>query len=365
MIKNMKKIYIAVVVAILLSTSIFADTAKITDAVCRLTEGSFANDAQYAAELSKTLEGVLKPQNILVYMMDSAKNILSGKYTELAMMLSAVFIASVTEIFSKNTSSLHGIADYTSLLALMSVCFSILTPLLASVAQFLEQHSSFMTAMTSASGVLLAASGSAGSAAASSVSASFITAFTQICSVSIIFPAVKIIIALSSVGAISGSMDLSGVTSFLKSFCLYGTGLLFAVFLSVHALTLSVSSGTDSLAFRSLRFTAARLIPVAGGMISESIKTVLAGMNVIKNAAGGVGIAYIIYTAIPAVFSVLYVKTAILITLVVSKLLGAKKQASFLDGINGACNLIFAICIFASFSGIIILAVFMKTSLVL
>ena len=359
----MKKVLIILSLILIICIKAYAVPVYLSEAATEITDGSFDYRNGISAEHSKRAAEALKPQNILIYMLDGVKEILSGSCTGLALMLAVVFIASFTEIFSKNLGSAYVISDFISLLTLMLLCLDMITPLLLSVTGFLDKHTSFMTAMTSTSAVLLSASGSAGSAAVSSVSASFITAFTQICSVNIILPAVKVIIVLSSVGAISKSLDLSGIISFLKSFCLYGTGLLFAVFLSVHALTLDIASGSDSLIFKSLRFTAARLIPIAGGMISESIKTVLAGMNVIKKSAGGIGIAYIIYTAIPAVISVLSVKTAIVITLAVSRLFSVRKHAHFLDGLNGACNLLLSICIFAAFSGIIILAVFMKTTL--
>ena len=356
----MKKMFIALAIAVLTSLYAHAFTQNLEYAAGIITDDDFARNPQAALELSETASLALKPQNIFVYMTESVKSILSGSYKELSLMLAVIILAAVLQIFSSNLGSLYGITEYVSLLSLMLICFNMITPLLLSVTDFLEHHTAFMTSVTATSSALLSASGMPGSSAASSVSASFITAFTQLCAVNIVLPAVKVIIVLSSVGAISKWMNISGVTGFLKSFCSYGIGLLFAVFLGVHSLTLSISASADSIAFRSLRFTAARLIPVAGGMISESIKTVLAGMSLIKNTAGGIGIAYIIYTAIPAITSVLTFKLSVIIAIAVSKLFGTGRHTAFLEGLNGASNLIFAICIFASFGGIIILAVFMK-----
>jgi len=104
-------------------------------------------------------------------------------------------------------------------------------------------------------------------------------------------------------------------------------------------------------------------VPVAGTMISESVKTVLAGMNMIKSASGAIGIAYIIYTCIPCVFLVLALKFAVLCAMQVSKIFSTTRHTYFLDGLNSSLTLILSVCIFASFGGIIILAVFMNTSL--
>lgn len=328
-----------------------------------LSESIFTNETETVNEAAETASSALKPQNIFLHMTESIKEVLSGGNRGLIMMLAVILLCAVTETFGRNLGSCSEIIDYVSLLSLMLICFDMFTPLISSVSGYLEKHSAFMLSLTGTSSTLLTASGAAGTAAASSVSSSFIISFTQVCSVNVILPCVKIIIVLSSVSAISKSMDLSGIINFLKSFCTYGTGLLFAVFLAVHSLTLNISSSADSLAFRSLRFTFARLVPVAGGMISESIKTVLSGMNMIKSTAGGIGSAYIIYTLIPAVFSVLAVKFTVIAALLVSKTFGTKRHTAFLEGINNACTLLFAICIFAAFAGIIILAVFMNVTL--
>lgn len=359
-----RKISAILITVFLLSTLVFANvTDELYSAFSLVNDGSFADDITIAADISKTAGEALQPKNIFVCFIESLKEFTSGKPKNLFMLLSVIFLASLTEVFKSSLGKASGIIDYVSLFTLMLLCFDTLNPLLLSVSDFLVKHTSFMLSLSGSASALLAASGAVSTAVSSSASSSFITAFTEICSVNIILPAVKVIIVLSSVSAISKSVDLSGIINFLKSFCTYGLGLVFSVFLAVHSLTLNIGASNDSLAFRSVRFTVARLVPVAGGMISESIKTVLAGMNVIKSAAGGIGIAYIIYTAIPCIVLVLSLKLSLLCALTVSKILGVRSHAAFIDGINNALSLIFAVCIFASFGGIIILAVFMNTAL--
>jgi hypothetical protein len=169
-------------------------------------------------------------------------------------------------------------------------------------------------------------------------------------------------VAISAVSALSSSIDLSGVINFVKSFCTWGLGVLFAVFGGVHSVAVKISSGADTLAVRGIRFTAARLIPVAGNMLSESLGTVVSGINVIKGASGGLGIAFILYSLIPAVCAVFNVKLIILSAAFCSKLMGQRKHTGFLEGINSALNILLAVCLFSSVSGILIFAVFINTT---
>ncbi len=363
--KNNKIFILLALTLILLTFKVSAEQIyqSLEDAALSISDGSFENDSVLVESAGDTASQALLPQNILKYMTDNLKGIFSGSHPKMLGVFAIIFISALVQIFSKNLGNAANITDTVSLLSLILICLNITAPLLITVTDYLEKHISFMISVTSTSSVLLASSGNVSGAAASSASSAFITAFTEVCAVYIILPAVKTIIVLSCAGAISGFIDLSGIINFLKSFCGYGIGLIFSVFLGVHALTVNIAANTDSLAFRSIRFTFARLIPVAGGMMSESIKSVLAGMNIIKSAAGGIGIAYIIYTAIPAVISVLLAKIVILAGIQLSKIFGVRRHLSFLEGLNGAYNLLFAICVFAAFGGIIILAVFINTRL--
>ena len=98
-------------------------------------------------------------------------------------------------------------------------------------------------------------------------------------------------------------------------------------------------------------------------MVSESLKSVIAGINMIKSVTGGFGIAYVLYTVIPPLCSVLIVKFIILACSFLAKLVGEKKHAAFLDGVGGALNVLLACVIFASVSGILIFAVFISTAI--
>lgn len=320
-------------------------------------------DIDTAIKDTENTTKLLKPQSIIDYSVDTVKNILTYGYKDLCFLIVIIVMSAVTQAFSSNLGSSYGSVNYISVLMTVFVGLRLITPLLLSISDFLDNHIIFMTSVSSCTGILLAGSGAVTTAATASAYSSFITGFTQICATAIIIPVIKIIIALSCVNALNDYGDFSGIIGFLKSFCTYGLGLLFAVFLGVHAVSVSISTSTDSLAFRAIRFTFARLIPVAGGMISESIKTVLAGTKVIKNAYGGIGIAYIIYMIIPVAISILWVKISLLIALNIAKLFNIKEISGFLDGLSNACNLIIAICIFAAFGGIIILAVFMNISM--
>lgn len=361
---NIKKqiTMLCVLIFILFGFNAFAEKINTPyDLIPKLEKGAEAYTPDLISEESKKATEALHPKNILSYLIKSIKDAFNGTYTPFISLVSVILISSVLSVFKDNLLGTSDYFDYITLLVTMLLSFSLITPLIEKVSSYLEKFVSFMVSMIGSMAVLLGALGGAASAAVSSSSAAFITGITQVFSVNVVLPCIKVIVAISAVSALSKSIDLSGVINFVKNFCTWGLGVLFAVFGGVHSAAVKISSGADTLAVRGIRFTAARLIPVAGNMISESLRTVVSGINVIKGASGGLGIAFVLYSLIPAVCAVLNVKLIILSASFCSKLMGQRKHTGFLEGINSALNILLAVCLFSSVSGILIFAVFIGT----
>lgn len=304
----------------------------------------------------------LMPENIFDFFLSCINDSFSGISKPTLTLIAIIMLSSIINIFAENLSVYVSTLDLACLLGVMLVCFSLVKPLVVTVSNYLSDYIIFINSISSTLSVILTSSGNVTAAAASSSSAAFAMGITQIMSVNILLPCARSVIALSAINTLSQSINLSGVINFIKSFCTWGMGVLFAIFGGVHSAAVKIAESADSLAIRGIRFSAARLIPVAGNMISESMKTVISSMNIIKSTTGGLGIAYIIYSLVPAVCSVLCVKIVILAALFFSKLMGRDKQTAFFDGINSSLNILLSVCIFASVSGIIIFAVFMNTT---
>ena len=143
---------------------------------------------------------------------------------------------------------------------------------------------------------------------------------------------------------------------------MWGAGLIMTLFCGILSIQTHISCGADTLALKGVKFTAARLIPVAGGMISESLKTVLAGVSFIRGISGAAGIAFILYSVIPPIAAVLVLKLICIIGSMCAKIMGISPQCSYLEALHGTLNLLFAVLMCCAASFIIMLAIFMKTA---
>ena len=245
------------------------------------------------------------------------------------------------------------------MLSAVLLTLDVIKPIYTSIVNYVSSYSTFLTAMSGAM-VLSESFTRPVSSAAGAASCAFIVSLIQQLSVNIIIPLSKIVLSLSVLSSIMPENRLSGITNFIKSFCIWFLGVIFALFSGIQSAIIKISAANDSLIFRGLRFSAAKLVPVAGNMLSESIKTVSASVALINNVCGGFGIAYLIYVSIPVFVSVFIVKFSVLALLLVSKTANLSKHASFFDGVNSAINIILAIVLFSAVCGIIIFSAFIS-----
>ena len=325
-----------------------------------LNSGLEITDADSVISSNELVLEALNAQNVFSYFYESVKSGFSAIRKTLAVITAVMFISALISVFEKNLASGGEILGFASLLSVMLLTLDVIKPIYTSIVNYISSYSAFLTAM-SGTMVLSESFTRPVSSAAGAASCAFIVSLIQQLAVNIIIPLSKIVLSLSVLSSIMSGNQLSGINNFIKSFCIWFLGVLFALFSGIQSAIIKISTANDSLIFRGLRFSAAKLVPVAGNMLSESIKTVSAGVALINNVCGGFGIAYLIYVSIPVFVSVFIVKFSVLALLLISITANLPKHASFFDGVNSSINIILAIVLFSAVSGIIIFSAFISS----
>ncbi len=307
----------------------------------------------------------LSPKAFFTHGLKSLYDTLHTGLSLLAPLLAVILASAVIDVFAAHLGTSGTLLDFACLLGGVTLVLDAIGPVIQTVELYLEEQLSWMTGANTSIGLLLTSSGEVSTAALSGSANAFSIVLTQVLSIGVMLPCVRTVLALGVLGTLAKSLELSGVISFLKSFCTWGLGVLFAVFGCVQAVALRASAAADTSLIRGIRFSAARLIPVAGNMLSESFHTVLAGIQLIKSTTGALGIAYLLYMLVPPLCCVLCVKLCVVCGAFCARLVGSRKLCGFLDSVGGALNILLAICLFASVSGILSLAVLLQTSSIL
>lgn len=117
-----------------------------------------------------------------------------------------------------------------------------------------------------------------------------------------VLPLVFWIAILNMVNCITEKFSIKKLIEFVKQIIKWGLGLLMTIFIGILGMSGFTASTTDGLGIKTLKFAVGNFVPIVGGLLSDSVSTVLASAVVLKNAMGIVGvIAVILMCAMPLI----------------------------------------------------------------
>ena len=97
---------------------------------------------------------------------------------------------------------------------------------------------------------------------------------------------------------LSEKVNAEKLVQLLNKTVKWGLGIMLTLFVGVTGLQSIASGGADGLTVKVTKFAASNLIPVVGGILSESVETVMNCSIVIKNSVGVVGIILVALIAV-------------------------------------------------------------------
>ncbi len=106
----------------------------------------------------------------------------------------------------------------------------------------------------------------------------------------VVFPLILIYAVLSIASNFSTAIRLGKLADLLESVVKWLLGILFIVFLGVTALKGIAGASIDGISFKTAKYTVDKMVPVIGGMFSETLDTIMACSLIVKNAVGIVGL---------------------------------------------------------------------------
>lgn len=95
---------------------------------------------------------------------------------------------------------------------------------------------------------------------------------------------------LSVAGSISPRFSLSRLCGLLRKAAAWTLGMAITVFIGVTSVSGLTGASLDGVMLRSAKYTIAEFVPVIGGMLSETLDTILGSVLLMKNALGIMGI---------------------------------------------------------------------------
>ena len=125
---------------------------------------------------------------------------------------------------------------------------------------------------------------------------------------SVLMPVIIISVILSAVGNMSDKMNIGNLIKLLRSFVKWCLGFLMIFFVGMFGIYGVTGSSIDACVGKTARFVIGSSVPVVGGVISDSLSTILATVKVVRNITGNIGmISVVLIAIIPIIKTTVYV----------------------------------------------------------
>ncbi len=268
----------------------YADGFSIGELLSRIAAGDVPFDLRsLAGELFRALTGK---------MLYAAKN-MAGV---LAAAVLSAFLANSVSGFERGAA--FKAASYVCFIAVASMAASVFYGCLVSASSAIENLAVFMRCAVPVMMTALLSSGAAVSAAALEPTLLAIIEIAVSLIRSVFVPLVMIGAGLGTVNAMSEGLKTARLVEFINGAVKYGLSVILMIFTAFSGLRGIAASGADALTLKLTKFASSNLIPLVGGILSDSVETVMRCGAVIKNALGVLGIIVVFFIALTPVIEI-------------------------------------------------------------
>lgn len=210
-----------------------------------------------------------------------------------------------------------------------------------------ESMDFFMKAAVPVLGGLMAASGGIAKTAMVSGSILGICAAVGVIS-SILFPMSMITAVLSGVNNLSPDFHLKKLSKVLKKTAVWGLGLIMTIFAAVVTTQSFAAVNLDNVAGKTVKFAAGNLVPLVGGVLSDTLESVIACGKLVKGAAGGAGVLAVLYICLSPILQLLAIILTYKIAAVIISPVADARLGDAVDEFSSALTMVLAMVISVS-----------------
>lgn len=197
-------------------------------------------------------------------------------------------------------------------------------------------------------GALYAMGGNVAAAVANhGVMSGFLAILETACSGAVV-PVASVCVVLGLLDAVTGTGTLKSLSALIKRTFTWGLSFFMMLLCFVLGVQQTLAKGSDTLALRTVRFAAGSFLPVVGGSVSESLRTVAGSVQYLRGAVGMGAMLVLFFIFLPTFLSVLITRLAFLLGGAVAGLLGCSREERLLGELSGVWGYFLAViaCLF-------------------
>ena len=177
----------------------------------------------------------------------------------------------------------------------------------------------------------------------------------------VFIPAVMVVAALNIVNGISEKFKTDKMIKLLNNGVRWGLTIMLMVFVSLTGLKSLVSGGVDGLAIKLSKFATSNLVPLVGGILAESVETVMGCSVVIKNSVGVLGIICLILASAMPVLKLGAMIIIFRITAAIAEPVSEPKIVACISSLADSVGVLFSIVVAVTVMFIIVVTIMINT----
>ena len=230
------------------------------------------------------------------------------------------------------------------------------------VSDFFDRINSLIVSVIPVTGAVYAMGGNVSTAVASSGGMyAFLAVSEGICAKTVI-PVSCICIALALCRGVAPHINLQGIASGMKKCYTFVLGMIMTILLAILSSQTSLTAAADTTAARAVKMVASSAIPVVGGSVAETLRTVASGVQYTKSVVGVSGIVVILMLLLPTLISLLLTRLALIFAGSVAELLGCEGESRLIRELDSVWGFMIAVVAMCSVMFIFAMTIFIKTT---
>ena len=274
------------------------------------------------------------------------------------LLLSAVFNAT-GEGFEN--SSLSSAMRFCSVGAVISVTVYTQFSHFGILEEFFDKLGVMMSGMIPVMASIWAMGGNVSTASAGSASLYVILSVSRQLLAATVVPVCCVLIVLGFCDALSDEVRTGRIMSAVKKIYNFVLGMVMTILLSALAAQTTLSASADTTAARAAKMVSGTVIPVVGGSVGETFRTLAAGVSYLKSVFGIGGIIMIMILFIPVFMSILLSRFVFVLGAGIADMLGCQGEAKLLENMSEAYGIMVAVVAGVTVMFVLSLWIFVQT----
>lgn len=340
----------------------------------------FADGDDYKADPDEIISSIDKESAKLIDR-DALKN---ENFSDIGLGLVNSFISSMFEAFLENVLSLAAVIMVCCVISkiaetvrikyipevlalsqaflISAVSYGFLDGVLSQTQEYVTQTSSLMSSYGLIMSEIYLLGGNISRAAVSSAWLAFALEVSRRLCMGTLIPMIKICFCATLASFVSPSVNLRAIANFMRNIYVSVSVFFMTVLTVIMSFQSTLAGANDSIALRSVKFAASNTIPIIGGLVSESMRTLSSGISLMKSYSGTVCIICIIAVSVMPLAYVFGVKYAFSLGAGLADFVGASAVKGFLSDCGKLINYMIGLIVITDIYYIYFVSVFITSA---